>query len=99
MNNMMNMINKIKLIFFKPFNFVLGTAVVIYFYKMFKKDLESNSNPEYDNSFHVFGYFKKYSDEIVLYTQEWSDKLFVIKYIFSIVFWSIIYKIIYLLIN
>ena len=99
MNNMMNMINKIKLIFFKPFNFMLGTAVTIYFYKIFKKDLESNGNPEYDNSFHVFGYFKKYSDEIVLYAQEWSERLFVIKYIFSIVFWSIVYKIIYLLIN
>jgi hypothetical protein len=99
MNNMMNMINKIKLIFFKPFNFVLGTAVVIYFYKMFKKDLESENNSQKITPLEVFPYFKKYSDEIVVYSQEWSDKLFVIKYIFSIVFWFIVYQIIYLLIN
>jgi hypothetical protein len=94
---MINILNKIKLIFFYPFNLILGLAVTIYFYKIFKKDLRSN--PEYDSSFNVFAYFQKYLNEIVLYAQEWSKKLFVIKYIFSIVFWSIIYQIIYLLIN
>lgn len=94
---MINILNTIKLIFFKPFNWILGTAVTIYFYKIFKKDIQSNT--EYDSSFDVFAYFKKYSNEVVLYAQEWSEKLFVIKYIFSIVFWSIIYQIIYLLIH
>lgn len=97
---MINILNKIKLIFFKPFNFMLGTAVTIYFYKMFKKDLESeNDSQKPITALEVFPYFKKYSDEIAIYSQEWSDKLFVIKYIFSIVFWSIIYQIIYFLIN
>lgn len=94
----MDIINKIKLIFFYPFNFMLGTAVTIYFYKMFKKDLESEHDKPI-TPLEVFPYFKKYSDEIAIYSQEWSEKLFVIKYIFSIVFWSIIYQIIYLLIN
>lgn len=94
----MDIINKIKLIFFKPFNFILGTVVTIYFYKMFKKDLE-NEHDKPITPLEVFPYFKKYSDEIIIYSQEWSEKLFVIKYIFSIVFWSIIYQIIYFLIN
>lgn len=95
---MINILNKIKLIFFYPFNLILGLAVTIYFYKMFKKDLESEHDKKITR-LEVIPYFKKYSNEVVLYAQEWSEKLFVIKYIFSIVFWSIIYQIIYLLIN
>jgi hypothetical protein len=93
---MINILNKIKLIFFYPFNFLLGTALTIYFYKMFKKDLESQHDSKKITRLEVIPYFKKYSDEIEIYSQEWSDKLFVIKYIFSLVFWSIV---IYLLIN
>ncbi|MGI9215137.1 MAG: hypothetical protein ACR2HS_05815, partial [Gammaproteobacteria bacterium] len=79
---------------------ILAVAVVIYFWKMFKKDLQCS--PEYNKDTYVhdiFGYFKKYTSEIDIFSQEWSDKLFIIKYIFSIIFWAILYKIIYLLIN
>jgi hypothetical protein len=94
---MIYVFNKIKLIFFKPFNFIIGVAVTIYFYKIFKKDLESN--PEHNGAFDIFGYFKQYSTEMIDYCQEWSDKLFIVKYIFSLLFWGTIYKLIYLLIN
>lgn len=97
---MINVLDKFKIIFFKPFNLILSTVVSIYFIKIFKKDLMDS--PEYNESSYLedmFGYLKKYSNEITLYAQEWSDKLFIIKYIFSIIFWSLIYQLIYLFIK
>lgn len=89
----MNLIYFILRIYTFPYRTILSMFVVVYFYKVFKNDIEYRQTND-----NIFKYFSDYFPNIIIYTNNLSDKpLFVIiRNIFSLLFWATItYLIIY----
>jgi hypothetical protein len=91
----MKILITLKRIFFQPHTIMTAIILVIYYYFIFRKAIKNS--PEYNSEtiqFDTINYFKKYFPEIKTDVDIYNEKYFLIKYVFSLLFWLFIINII-----
>lgn len=83
----MKFIDKLISIFYAPYRFILIIGLLFYFYRVFKNEMKNNNE-----TLLIQDFFRLYMSEVIDYTKNILERTFVIKYIFSIIFWASILK-------
>jgi hypothetical protein len=82
--------NLILRIYFIPYKLFLAFVVIIYFFKIFKKDINYRKSKE-----NIFSYFSTYFQNIIDFANDLWKRYVFVRHIFSLVFWLTICLIIY----